>query len=336
MTNDTRGAVATMAALVLVAVAAALAAQVARLAATEARLVHRHHVVERGLVAVDACAAGVLATLPAGWDLHPVLAGPDGHVGSDDDGTLPAPAGCTATTSAAPGARLMLHLEAQVPGGRRRLDALVARDPAPFGDALVWLADAAALGPVLGELALEGADASVASLAAATDPEVLDAWLARQGAHVRLGPTLAPPRHAPPPPIGELDARIRAVASPGTGGLVDAGNVPPVALTFADGDLVVHGEAVGAGLLYVAGRLDIEGAMAFTGVVVARGGVRVGSGGSLFVEGALWLEGRPGGPPALDAAGSVHLRAAVEALLLADRILALPRLARILAVRDPG
>jgi hypothetical protein len=62
----------------------------------------------------------------------------------------------------------------------------------------------------------------------------------------------------------------------------------------------------------------------------------VAGGGSLFIEGALWLEGLPDNPPALDAAGTVVVRAAAGALDLADRILALPRLARILAVRDPG
>jgi hypothetical protein len=324
-----------MAALVLVAVAGALAAAITRLAATEARLVGRHRVVERGLVAVDACAADVLGALPAGWELEPLLAGPDGRPGTDDDGTLAAPDGCTAATAAVPGARLMLHLESHVGGGRRRLDALVARDPVPFGEALVWLSHAAALGPVYGEITLEGpADEPVASVAA-DDAEALDAWLIAQAPRIRLGATIAPPRHAPPPPIDELDARVRAVAVPGTAALVPGG-IPPVALTFADGDLAIGATAIGAGLLYVAGRLDIEGALAFTGVVVARGGVRVAGGGSLFIEGALWLEGLPDNPPALDAAGTVVVRAAAGALDLADRILALPRLARILAVRDPG
>jgi len=329
-----------MAALVLVAVAGALAAAITRLAATEATLVARQRTVARALVLADACTAELVAALPAGWELEPLLAGADGHLGTDDDGTLPAPPACqTATSMASPGGRLVVHVAADVPRGRRRVDALVARDPRPFDEALVWLADAHGLGPVFGAIEWQGpADASaepVASLASASDPEALDAWLARHAASIAVGPRVAPPRHAPPPPLAELDARVRAVTPPGTGTLVAEG-IPPVALTFAAGDLSVGATAIGAGLLFVAGRLDIEGALAFTGVVVARGGVRVASGGSLFIEGALWLDGRPAGPPALDVAGTLVLRAAAEALDLADGTLPLPRLARIVGIRDPA
>jgi len=336
----TRGSTATMAALVLVAVAAALAAAISRVAATESSLVARHRVVERALVRADACIAEVVATLPAGWELDPLLLGADGHLGTDDDGTLPAPAGCRASTSmASPGGRLLLHVEAQVPRGRRRVDALVGRDARPFDDALIWLPDAERLGAVFGTIELEGPlDASaeaVASLAAASHPESLDAWLRSQSARVVVGLGVVPPRYAPAPPLDELDERVRSVTASGTGTLVPGGT-PPVAVTFADGDLTVGATAVGAGLLFVAGRLDIEGALAFTGVVAARGGVRVASGGSLFIEGALWLDGSPSGPPALDVAGTLVVRAAAAALDLADDTLPLPRLARVVGIRDPG
>lgn len=331
-----RGAVATMAALVLVAVAGALAAAIMQLTATESLLVARHRVVERALMAADTCAADVLATLPAGWGLDPVLAGPDGIGGSEDDGTVRASDDCTASTSAAAGGRLILHVEAHVPGGRRRVDALVGRDPKPFDEALLWLEDAGGLGPLVGLLEIQGPrDPSakpVSSIAAPTAPEALDAWLIGQAARVDVAATVSPPRFAPPPPLEELEARVRSVAVPGSGTLVPAG-IPPVTITFADGDLAVRTAAVGAGLLFVSGRLDIEGALAFTGVVVARGGVRVASGGSLFIEGALWLDG---GSPSLDVAGLLHLRAAADALDLADGTLALPRLPRILGIRDPG
>src|SRR5262249_50342714 len=127
--------------------------------------------------------------------------------------------------------------------------------------------------------------------AAPASPLALDAWIAAEAGRLTLTAATAPPLYAPAPPLLELAARARAAGAVSSGTLVGSG-VPPVALTLVDGDLLLAAPAIGAGLLIVEGFLDISDAFTFTGVVAATRGVRVGSGGSLRVEGALWI-GQP-------------------------------------------
>ncbi len=162
----TRGSTALPAALATLAVSAALGAAVAELARIEVVLAEQRRAASVALAACDACAAEAVAALPVGWDFDPLLAGPDGRTGTADDGVLATPAGCTASAGVAPGPadppRALLRLEARAGGGRRALEALVGRDPAPGIPALLWLG-AAPGAAVSGTLALDGADADGAA-----------------------------------------------------------------------------------------------------------------------------------------------------------------------------
>src|SRR2546428_4655770 len=132
------------------------------MARLEVVLAEQRRAASVALAACDACAAEVVAALPVGWDFAPLLAGPDGRTGTADDGVLATPAGCTGSAGAAPGPadppRVLLRLEARAGGGRRALEALVGRDPAPAIPVLLWLG--AAPGADLSRTGtLHGADA---------------------------------------------------------------------------------------------------------------------------------------------------------------------------------
>jgi hypothetical protein len=340
----TRGSTALPAALATLAVSAALSAAVVELARIEVVLAQQRRAAGAALAACDACAAEIVAALPVGWDFTPVLAGPDGRSGTADDGALATPAGCTGSARAAPGPavppRALLRLEARAGGGRRALEALVGRDPAPGVPALLWLG-ATPGANVPGTFALDGADGDGASasdwagLAAPDDPDALDRWLAGEGARVTSSARTQPALRSPPPPLAALAERLRAAGARGAEALVPTGTPPP-SLALVEGDLVVTDALSGAGLLFVAGLLDIRGALDFTGVVVAAGGLRVAGGGRFTVGGALWAGAPAPGGPLLDVAGSLALRQQSGAIAAADRLLALPRRPVLLGVRDVG
>jgi hypothetical protein len=331
-----RGVAALPAAVLALAVAGALAAAVAELAGTEVTLVHRRRAAAAALAAADACLAHVLGALPAGWDFDPLVAGPA-------DGLLDAPAGCAVRAATAPGPvdppRVLLDAEAEVPGGRRTLAALVGRDPIPGVPAVLWLSTAPPPGSVAGTLALDGEDvadlasAAWAALAAPAEPAELDAWVEDAGSGLVQGARTAPPIAATAPPLDALALRVRNAGPAGAEALVAAGTPPP-ALALVEGDLLVADARRGAGLLFVTGALDIRGALDFTGLVVAQGGVRVAGGADLAVAGALWT----GAPAAAGAAllidGAARLRLDRAALAEVDARLSLPRRAALLGVRD--
>ena len=211
------------------------------------------------------------------------LAGPDGVAATADDGTLVAPAGCTAAARRPPGAatpaRLLVTVDAAAAGGRRRLEAIVGRSRAPGVPALLWLGGAPAAGTIAGTLDVDGTDAAdataaaLAALAAPADPVSLDAWLAGEGSHVATHGTV-PPFTAPGAPLAALVGRLVAAGAGDVGALPPAGTLPG-GLARVRGDLVVDAPLSGAGLLFVDGTLDIRSALDFTGLVVAAGGVRV-------------------------------------------------------------
>jgi hypothetical protein len=339
-----RGATALPAALATLAVSTALGAAVAELSRIEVILAEKRRAAATALAACDACAAEVVAALPAGWDFAPLLAGPDGRSGTADDGSLVAPTGCTAGAGGAPGPsdppRALLRLEASAGGGRRALEVLVGRELAPGVPALLWLGglpDA----DVSGVVTLDGADADDASapawsgLAAPDPPDALDRWLAAEGAHVVSGTRTGAPITARPPPLAVLAEHARSAGPRGADALVSAG-APAPALAFVDDDLVIDDARLGAGLLFVSGLLDIRGSLDFTGVVIAAGGVRIASAGRLAIDGTLWLGDPAAASPLLDVAGSLVLRQHRAAVAGADRLLALPRRARLLGARDLG
>jgi len=336
--RTTRGG-ALPAALVLVAVAGAVSGAVATLARTELVLARNREAAAHALAAADGCLAIVAVDLPAGWGFEAPIAGPDGVAGTADDGMRPAPAGCAARLAPAPGApsppRAVLAVEAAAAGGRRSVEAVVARSAVPGVPALIWLADATSLEAPAGVLELDGGDAArpaapvLAPLAAPGDPAVLDAWLVAQAGRVTLSASGAPPLGAPAPPLAELAMRLRAAGAMPGGMLVPAG-VPPLALSLVSGDLVTGPSARGWGLLFVDGRLDIGGSFEFSGVVVATGGIRVASGARLDVAGAIWL----GGGATLVVDGEARVAAHADGLEAADGLLRLPRRATLASLRD--
>ena len=339
-----RGSTALPAALAALVVSAALSAAVAELARIEVILAGKRRTAAVALAACDACVAEVLAALPAGWDFAPLIAGPDGRIGTGDDGALATPAGCTGSAGAAPGPadppRALLRLEARAAGGRRALDALVGRDRAPGVPALFWLG-APPGASVSGTVTLDGADADDASapdwaaLAAPDTPDALDRWLADEGARIVSSARTRAALDSPPPPVAALAGRVRAAGPRGAEALV-AGDAPPPSLALVPGDLVVSDALHGAGLLFVDGLLDIRGALDFTGLVVAAGGVRVAGAGRLAIAGALWVDAPGAGGPLLDVAGSLALRQQHAAMATADGLLPLPRRPVLLGVRDLG
>src|SRR5207245_283141 len=85
-----RGTIALPAALAAIAVSAALGAAIADLTRVELALARQRRAAVGALLAADGCLAEVIAGVAPGWDLTPLLVGPDGTAGP----TVPrAPAG---------------------------------------------------------------------------------------------------------------------------------------------------------------------------------------------------------------------------------------------------
>jgi len=335
--RGTRGGTALPAALAALVVATALVAAVTELARVETLLAEQRQRTSSALAAADGCLADVVAAVPAGWDFAPALAGPDGVAGTADDGTLAAPAGCTATARAAPGpaapARMLATVTGTANGGRRVVDAVVGRAADPGAPALVWLGAAPAPGAVAGTAALDGTDptallaAPYASLATPAPAAAVDAWLAAEGAHVSATGGTAPARTAPSPPVAALGARLAALGAGAAGALPPAGTLPGGTARVA-GDLAVLAPFTGAGVLFVDGVLDIHAAFDFSGLVITSGPTRVAAGASLSVAGALWAAG------GLDVAGTLAVRLQRAAIDDVDARIGLPRLAVVSGVRD--
>lgn len=330
-----RGTAALAAALVALAVSAAIGAAISEVARTELVLAQTRRAAAAALAAADGCLAEAMARVTPGWDFADVLAGPDGVAGNGDDGSLATPPGCTGGVVAAPGAaatrtRILMRIDASAGGGRRALEAVVARGPVPA--ALLWLASLPAAGSIRGSLVLDGIDPAAgvpawASFAAPAPPETLDTWAA--GASIGFAAGTLPAWSAASPPMAALAARVLATPHGDAGTLVTSG-APAPTLAYVAGDLTVSTPLRGAGLLFIEGTLDIRAALDFTGLVVASGGVRVASGASLTVAGAVWIG------PTLAVDGTVAVRADSAAIAAADAFLPLPRRAVVLGQRDLG
>jgi putative intracellular protease/amidase len=113
-------------------------------------------------------------------------------------------------------------------------------------------------------------------------------------------------------------------------------SAPGVALAYIAGDLTIVDHREGAGLLLVDGTLDIQATFDFTGLVVAAGGIRIASGASCTVSGALWVGVPTPFAPSLLVDGSLVLRREPAALATADGLAPLPRPAALLGLRDLG
>ena len=339
--SEQRGAAALGAAVVALAVSAALVAAVAEVSRTELVLTQHRQAAAAALAAADGCLAEVVTHVAPGWDFKDLLAGPDGVAGNGDDGSLATPPGCTGGMVPAPGVgatgiRTLARIEASAGGGRRGLEAVLARSPVPGVAALLWLSALPASTAIRGSMLLDGVDVTPdaprwAALAAPADPETLDAWAAAVGAALGTSAGTLPPTTAALPPITALGARVLAAPHGGAESLVSAG-APTPTLAYVAGDLPIITALRGAGLLFIDGMLDIRGALDFTGVVVASGGVRIASGASLTVAGAVWT----GAPATFEVDGGVALRADAAAVAIADALVPLPRRAVILGQRDLG
>jgi len=349
-----RGA-ALAAALVALAVSAALVAGLADIVRTEVILARERRAMTAALAAADACLAQSLAALPVGWDFEPLLLGPDGARATPDDGTLATPTGCSGHAARAPGTpdppRVLLAIDAVAGDGRRLLEAVIGRDPAPASPALLWATLPPLPDAVTGMMMLEGADVDpeapdLPGLAAPATPTELDAWVAAEGPHVAPSPRTPAPVKAPLPPLSELATRAEAARPAGAEVLVSQGSPPsPPVLALVRGDLVISDARQGSGLLLVEGALDIRGSLDFTGLVVAAGGLRIAEGAALGVVGALWLgepgvsgvSGAAGAPVApMAVAGRLALRQSRAAIVAADGLLALPRRVVLRGLRDVG
>ena len=331
--RDRGGATLATAVIVLLA-GSLLAAAVAEIARTELVVARSRRITADGLAAADACLARVTAALPAGWDQTSALAGPDGIAGTVDDGMLPAPGGCAATLVPGPlGAlRPFLDVAASVPGGGRRLRAIIGAAPAPL-PALLWAESAAALGHVGGRVELDGVDPArpdlpaLPALVSPDDPALADAWIAGTPGIFITGAT-ARAEFAPAPRLRDT-LSTRLIDHGALPAFTPAPTPPPLALHAVAGDLVIATAGYGTGVLAVDGRLDIQADFAFSGVVAASGGVGVASGATLRIGGGLWL-----GAPAFDVAGLLvvrHDRTAVDAV---DARFRLPRRAAVAGVVD--
>lgn len=329
------------AALLGVALAGVFAAFLGDMGRSAVLLARSRLAATRGLLAADACLARTAASVPAGWELEPLLAGPDGTFGTVDDGSLLAPAGCHVTVTLLPGptlpARLLLRLTAGEGRSRRELAAVIARAVPPGVAALLWFAQDARPGTVGGSLLLDGRDDTdpqepvLAPLATSSDPAPFDAWLSTEPVVVPADP--ARPIVGPAPPLAELIQRAGdAAPTPPETGLGPSNPLP--ALMLAAGSLEILHPTAGAGVLVVPGLLDIRAPFEFTGVVVAAGGLWLRPGAVLEVRGAVWLGPGPGGDPALRVDGVGIVRARRAALEQADRLLPLPRPVRIMGIRD--
>jgi hypothetical protein len=328
-----RGAVALTTALVVLVAASLIGAAVAEIARTELGLTQSRRTFARGLAAADACLARVVSTLPAGWDHANALAGPDGIVGTSDDGVLATPPGCTALLGAGPlgATRPFLDVAAVVPAGGRRLRAIVARAIPPV-PAVVWTTGVAALGSVAGRLQIDGVDATrpdlspLAAIASPDDPALVDAWLAGAPG-VTLAAATGMPEYAPAPPLPAVASRLAGQGASPT--FVPSAGAPWPGVYAIGGDLVIATPGAGSGLLYVDGRLDIQADFAFSGVVAARGGVGVATGVSARVAGAIWL-----GEPGFALGGDLGVRHDRAALDVADALFPFPRRADVAGLVD--
>jgi hypothetical protein len=328
-----RGAVAIATALVVILVATLLGAAVADVARIELVLSQTRRTLGRGLAAAEACLARVTAALPAGWDQASAIAGADGIAGTTDDGVLVAPSGCSASLLPGPlgSVRAYLDVAATVPGGGRRLRAIVAPSPDPM-PAVVWTTGSTPLGTVGGRLRIDGVDAARPDLAplpgfaTPDDPALVDAWLAANPGVSTVGATRRA-AWAPGPPVQAIASRLLGSGAIPT---FTPTTVPsPPALHFVAGDTGISTPGMGAGILYVDGRLDIMADFAFSGIVAARGGVQVASGVRVQIDGGMWL-----GLPAFDVGGDVTVRHDRAALDAAGALFPLPRPAVIAGLLD--
>ncbi|HEY2389416.1 MAG TPA: hypothetical protein VGK30_20875 [Candidatus Binatia bacterium] len=221
---------------------------------------------------------------------------------------------------------------------RRRLEAVLGREPAPYLPGAATLAGS--VSNLTGGFRLDGHDGAMN-----TGCTMLGDFPPRAGA--ALPPTATAPVPADPaqidgvggppsvvrrnaPDLTPLATSPGAVHVPSSPFPAALGTEAAPQLTVVDGDAEIAAASSGAGTLYATGHLRVSGRLDFTGVVAAAGGVEVTATGELWICGALWAAGAP----ALDARGTGSVHASGDAIALAARVAPLPARARALAVRE--
>ncbi len=350
-------------------IALALAGVVAAALAGNARFqLLRARAYADGAKAYYRAEAGVTAALvglPAGVTFTSIILGEDQVPATTDDGRLPY---SDLVSQASAASSIELYVEDDLdedPGdpyrdanekillrsigtagrqGRRVLLAVVGRESSPYNPAALMVIDSSIdLGD---DFAADGRNhdlnddcASLAggpvqsglAVAAAEALDLLGAQLALGGGSQVTGagepPSLSLLR---PTDLGYIEeiAGDPAIDLPGgeVGGTM--GDAAAPALALVRGDALVTDSLRGVGALVVLGELTITGALEFSGVMIAVGGVRIATGGRLRVCGALWSQGP------LANQGVLTVDYSSEAVDMADSYLRLPRLPKLLAVRE--
>jgi len=320
-------------ALALAGAAAALLAELARASVVRAR-VDRDGT--RAWFLAEAGLADTVAVLPAGTSFTDVLrrGGPSGP---------PAPGAYLAVLRddaddhpddplTDVNATIVADVTAAGPAPvRRRLEAVLGREPAPYLPAAATLAGG--VSNLTSGFRLDGHDGSMGTF----PPRAGAALPPTATAPVPADPTQIDGAGGPPSIARGTPPDLTLLAtSPGAVHVAPA-SVPTTLgtgatpqLTVVGGDAEVAAASSGAGALYATGHLRISGRLDFTGVVAAAGGVEVTATGELRICGALWAAGAP----ALDARGTGLVHASGDAITLAARVAPLPARARVLAVRE--
>jgi len=299
--------------------------------------------------------AASAAEVAAGYSFDDVLAGPDAVSGTADDGVAPASdaiPSCSVTSEddrSDPDAdpaldrnrRILLLARCAGPGGSRRaLEAVLARDNRPYVPAALYLERPEVDGP--GPIVLDGRDHGT------HDPPNAPSGPG-EPVPAAAAPLIEGPRPLPFNVRTGADGPVTMVAADtGIDGPAFADQVLalgiPILLRLPDGMQLtgpvhmagstdVGSPTTGRGMLFVDGDLDVNAPVSFSGVIVVAGGVRVGPSGSLTVRGFLWIRGSEAAP-LIDARGPLSVLYSRDAIEAADRLLPLPRQARIRAERE--
>jgi hypothetical protein len=334
--------VAALWAVTLAGVAAASLAELGRLAALRARL-DRDGL--RAWFLAEAGLAETVAAFPPGRDFDAELAALSGG-DARPEGTwtwaalaLDDPDDDPDDPLADANSLIQLRITAWGPFPvRRRLEALIGRNPEPFFPGAATLAGGG--GTLAEDFVLDGRDYTMGSGCTVEAEGLLRAGLAlpegapepsidRPGTILGAG---GPPSvvRAPPPDLGPLGAETGGARVPGGSISGDLGTAGTPRLTIVEGDALVEDVVQGAGVLFATGRLRVEGILGFSGIVAAAGGVEVTDTGTLLVCGGLWAAG----DPALEARGAGTVRASAEALRAAATVARLPARPRVVAMRE--
>lgn len=235
--------------------------------------------------------------------------------------------------------RIVVRVTAAGPGPvRRRLEAVVGREAAPFFPGATTLAGD--VSNLTGDFRLDGRDGAMD-----TGCAMPGRGPTRAGVSIPESAVMPPLDHPEqiigsggmpsvtrrrPPDLSTLAASTTAVRLAPAAVPISLGTTSAPQFTVVDGDVAIDGVVSGAGVLYASGRLRVSGTLDFTGVLAAAGGVEIANAGTMRVCGALWAAGAP----ALDARGSGTIRASGDAIAWAARLAPLPARARVLAARE--